>query len=94
MAHNYTREKQQQKSPKARAANASRKRARRKMGSCNGEVDHKDGNPNNNAKSNLRCISRKANRSDGASKVPKSAAAKGGRRSHGGGRPKGSKNKA
>ena len=37
-----------------------RTRARRKM-KCSGgkEVDHKDNNPKNNKRSNLRCVSRK-----------------------------------
>jgi hypothetical protein len=33
------------------------------------EVDHKDNNPNNNAKENLKIIPRKANRAKGARKT-------------------------
>jgi hypothetical protein len=50
---------------------ASRHRARRSMGDIPAgyEVDHKDSNPNNNAKDNLRIIPRKANRAKGARKT-------------------------
>ena len=49
---------------------ASRKRARatvkKRQGIAKGkEVDHKDGNPRNNKSSNLRVISRSANRAKG-----------------------------
>ena len=49
---------------------ASRARAKRKM-KCSGgkEVDHKDSNPKNNNRSNLRCVSRKKNRQKGARKT-------------------------
>lgn len=43
---------------------ASRNAARRKMGDGPGDVDHKDGNPLNNSKGNLRRVSVKTNRSD------------------------------
>lgn len=43
--------------------NASRKRAARSKPKCNGDVDHIDGNPQNNSPSNLRCVSVKSNRS-------------------------------
>ena len=47
-----------------------RTRARRKMKCGAGkEVDHKDNNPRNNNRSNLKCISRKANRQKGAKKT-------------------------
>lgn len=40
---------------------ASRNRARRKL-KCGGrEVEHIDGNPRNNKRSNLKCISKKKN---------------------------------
>jgi hypothetical protein len=50
---------------------ASRHRARRSMGDIPAgyEVDHKDNNPNNNTKDNLRIIPRKANRAKGARKT-------------------------
>jgi hypothetical protein len=50
---------------------AARHRARRSMGNIPAgyEVDHKDSNPNNNAKDNLRIIPRKANRAKGARKT-------------------------
>ena len=50
---------------------ASRHRARRSMGNIPAgyEVDHKDNNPNNNAKENLKIIPRKANRAKGARKT-------------------------
>jgi len=47
-----------------------RTRARRKMKCGAGkEVDHKDNNAMNNNRSNLKCISRKANRQKGAKKT-------------------------
>jgi hypothetical protein len=50
---------------------ASRHRARRSMGNIPAgyEVDHKDSNPNNNARENLKIIPRKANRAKGARKT-------------------------
>ena len=47
-----------------------RTRARRKMNCPAGkEVDHKDNNPKNNNRSNLKCVSRKTNRAKGARKT-------------------------
>ena len=47
-----------------------RTRARRKMKCGPGkEVDHKDNNPKNNNRSNLKCIPRKKNRQKGARKT-------------------------
>jgi hypothetical protein len=50
---------------------AARHRARRKMNNipAGHEVDHKDNNPNNNAKGNLRIVPRKQNRQKGARKT-------------------------
>ena len=51
---------------KTSAQRSSRNKARaiweKKHGPCNGDVNHKDGNPENNALSNLECVSQKANR--------------------------------
>lgn len=53
-----------QKSAKQKKNRASRNAAARKMKCSKGkEVDHKDRNPRNNKKSNLRCISKSKNRS-------------------------------
>ena len=50
--------------------NTSRKRAARKMKCGKGkEVDHKDNNPKNNNRSNLKCVSRLKNRQKGARKT-------------------------
>ena len=58
------------KKPEQRRRNDSRKAARRLMIKKHGkaklagkDIDHKDKNPSNNAKSNLRIQSKKANRS-------------------------------
>ena len=51
--------------PTQRKRRSSRNKARRIMGLKNGdprEVDHKDNNPMNNSKSNLRAVSRSFNR--------------------------------
>ena len=49
------------------AKRSSRNKAVRKLGRAGAsdgkDVDHKDGNPKNNARSNLRVISKSANRS-------------------------------
>jgi hypothetical protein len=51
---------------------ASRTAARRKLKCGAGkEIDHKDGNPKNNNRSNLKCIARKTNRAKGARKANK-----------------------
>lgn len=68
---NYKRDyKQERKTALKRGdgkKNASRKSARRAYekakGKCNGDVHHKDGNPKNNAISNLKCVSVRKNRS-------------------------------
>lgn len=53
-----------QKSAKQKKNRASRNAAARKMKCPKGkEVDHKDRNPRNNKKSNLRCLSKSKNRS-------------------------------
>ena len=50
---------------------AARHRARRSLGKipAGHEVDHKDGNPNNNSRENLKIISRLKNRQKGARKT-------------------------
>jgi hypothetical protein len=72
MPRDYKRERALQlKSPKSNlAANASRKAARRilektgKVKKGDGkDVDHKNGNPKDNSKKNLRVTTKKANRS-------------------------------
>lgn len=69
MARDYTYDKAYLKRPEQRKANAARKRARRLMIKKHGEaalkgkdVDHKDGNPNNNKLSNLKIVSKSKNR--------------------------------
>jgi len=70
MARNYKRERQLQSTPSELKKNAARKAARRKLEKQGKvrkgdgkDVDHKDGNPRNNAKSNLRVQSAGTNRS-------------------------------
>jgi len=61
-----------QASPKDIAARASRNKARAEVQKAQGplgktrEIDHKDGNPLNNSKENLRVVSRTVNRKKGA----------------------------
>jgi hypothetical protein len=54
-----------------RKEDASRARARRSLGDipAGKEVDHKDNNPMNNSKDNLRIVPRKVNRAKGAQKT-------------------------
>ena len=70
MARDYTYDKAYLKRPEQRKANAARKRARRLMIKKYGEkalkgkdIDHKDGNPNNNNPRNLAITTKKYNRS-------------------------------
>lgn len=70
MARDYTYDKAYLKRPEQRKANAARKRARRLMIKKYGEkalkgkdIDHKDGNPNNNSRRNLAITSKSYNRS-------------------------------
>ena len=67
---NYKRERQLQSTPAELKKNAARKAARRKLEKQGKvrkgdgkDVDHKDGNPRNNASSNLRVRTPSANRS-------------------------------
>ena len=69
MARDYKKEYKASRTPKRRAANIARKRARRLMIKKHGkaalkgkEVDHKNNNPTDNSAKNLRIISKKANR--------------------------------
>jgi hypothetical protein len=54
-----------------RKEDAARARARRSMGDIPSgyEVDHKDNNPMNNSRENLKIVPRKANRAKGARKT-------------------------
>lgn len=71
MARNYRKEYDNyQGKPEQRKRNDARKAARRKMTAAGKvrkgdgkDVDHKDGNPKNNSKKNLRVTTKKANRS-------------------------------
>ena len=83
MARNHKKEYQKRKEylkaygKKNQEKNTSRKRASRAMKCPKGqETDHKDNNPKNNNRSNLRCVSRKANRAKGARKTNKIRAKK------------------
>jgi len=64
---NYSREKVTADRRGEGVKNKNRKQAKRNYekaaGKCSGDVDHKDGNTNNNSKSNLRCVSPSKNRS-------------------------------
>jgi hypothetical protein len=66
----YKRERQLQSTPRELARNAARKKARRKLEATGKvkkgdgkDVDHKNGNPHDNSKKNLRVTTKKANRS-------------------------------
>jgi hypothetical protein len=69
MSRNYRKEYDNyQGSPEQRANRSSRNKARRKVVASGAnvkgkDVDHKNGNPKDNRKSNLRVISKSANRS-------------------------------
>ena len=64
---NYTQEKKTSDARGEGVKNKNRKQAKRNYekaaGKCSGDVDHKDGNTNNNKKSNLRCVPASKNRS-------------------------------
>ena len=67
---NYKRERELQSTPRELARNAARKKARRKLEAAGKvkkgdgkDVDHKDGNPRNNKRSNLRVQTKAKNRS-------------------------------
>ena len=58
------RQRKYQGKPTQRKNRSSRNKARRKLKGCKGkDVHHRDGNPRNNKRSNLVCMSRKKNRS-------------------------------
>ena len=84
MARDYKREKavEDAKGNQRKKARAARNRATRilKCGKSK-VVDHKDGNPNNNARSNLRCQSKSASNKQGGSKGRKTNGKKRSRRS-------------
>ena len=83
MPRDYKKERKYDSQPKVKAKRAARNRARYslmktgKVKKGDGkDVDHKDGNPHNNSKSNLRVQSASANRSyprnkDGSKKTRK-----------------------
>ena len=81
MARNYRKEYDNyQGKPEQRKRNDARKAARRKMVAAGKvrkrdgkDVDHKDGNPKNNSKKNLRVTTKKANRSFKRTKTAKKA---------------------
>ena len=81
MARNYRKEYDNyQGKPEQRKRNDARKAARRKMTAAGKvrkgdgkDVDHKDGNPKNNSKKNLRVTTKKANRSFKRTKTAKKA---------------------
>ena len=69
MARNYRQEYDNYHSKKEQRENrSSRNKARRKLAKAgynlkNKDVDHKDGNPKNNGRKNLRVVSKSYNRS-------------------------------
>lgn len=67
---NYSKEyKEYHGKPSQIKRRSSRNKARRKMGNPKGrDVHHKDGNPNNNSKSNLTTRSPKNQRKEGGAK--------------------------
>jgi len=81
MTRNYRKEYDNyQGKPEQRKRNDARKAARRKMTAAGKvrkgdgkDVDHKDGNPKNNSKKNLRVTTKKANRSFKRTKTAKKA---------------------
>lgn len=81
MSRNYRKEYDNyQGKPEQRKRNDARKAARRKMTAAGKvrkgdgkDVDHKDGNPKNNSKKNLRVTTKKANRSFKRTKTAKKA---------------------
>jgi len=69
MARNYRKEydnyHSSSKQKKNRAGrNLARRMMKKRVGIKGKDVDHKDGNPRNNSRSNLRVRSKSANRSD------------------------------
>ena len=74
MARNYDEEYKDYHGKQSEIDNRNdRNKARRKKKLSKGdprEVDHKDGNPNNNSDSNLRAVSQKTNRKKGAKPMP------------------------
>lgn len=62
-AYNDNKKSYGKKTTKQRASrNAARAKWEKAHGPCSGDVNHKDGNPENNALSNLECVGKKANR--------------------------------
>lgn len=60
---NKTKKEYGKKTVKQRASrNAARAKYEKANGPCDGDVHHKDGNPDNNDLSNLECTKEKSNR--------------------------------
>ena len=74
----YKKERKYDGKPEVKAKRAARNRARRKL-EAEGkvkpgqDVDHKDGNPRNNKRSNLRAVSASKNRSYPRTKTARKA---------------------